>query len=870
MKKEKWFRRLGVIILLLIASVLMRPAGSAMAAPAPAGNDILTVTVSLQNTPAAAQAADQISLDLKQGSSVKASKTLAETSSNDATISYTPVTFSNVATGNYTLCLHNTSSCENVTKDANADNVSFNAALSDADAAKLGGTAAGTSNTNTSNSASNAGNNTSCEGQQLGWIICPVVSTMQNAIGAVENSVIVPFLQTQPLHRTNADGSAAVVFTIWNAVRDFANALLIIVFLFLIFGHTLSFGADAYTIKRTLPRLVVAAILIQFSFLIASLGIDITNILGGGVGKIIGAVVNTAGGVNYHFNLLTGGLGLTALVAGAVALIGSVLTGAILLVLLAAFLGVVAVFLTLIARQIIITLLVIVAPLAFLLMVLPGTESMFRWWRTNFIRVLLMYPLIVLLFAASRVVAVIATASGGTSTVGNQAAGGISSLVALVAAVVPLFLIPAMFKFAGSAMHSTSELINKHLRDRTRERIEKAGWHEDLKNFTNRRRTNLLAGQGVSLGALTGHQATLMRGKAGRAFGGPTNFGRAAQTRSMKALRKAESEEGKRLDDMNLSPDGLKMVVRGPAEARQMIANQEAEIARLRATGASDVEIAGAVRKLGTMKDTEKLARQFYGNASAQMSATSKLADIGQLDDDVRNAIYQRGQKTGDIGRSYANLVWGSNFKMREGNPVLQNTSLDGFIDYKGVEKNITGRSADSLKQITKDGWDALASLGMIDKLSPATLTHIMTPGPNAIADVNIQTIEHYQQTANVANQDRDSQLRWLNTQGRGTNKYELLKNRDFLGGLIAESTGNSDNEKRLRAEISQALEDIRNKADYAATIDGRTRADAATVKDDDWKSFENYRDEVWKRRVNIATGEKKENWDVPPNLGTV
>lgn len=101
----------------------------------------------------------------------------------------------------------------------------------------------------------------SCEGTAgpLGWLVCGVVEAIDSSVQKVAGS-IKDLLQTKPLSSNSGNG----IYTAWTGIRGFANALLILVFLAIIFGQT--FGVDAYTVKKALPRIVAAAILIQFSF----------------------------------------------------------------------------------------------------------------------------------------------------------------------------------------------------------------------------------------------------------------------------------------------------------------------------------------------------------------------------------------------------------------------------------------------------------------------------------------------------------------------------------------------------------------------------------------------------------------------------
>jgi hypothetical protein len=82
------------------------------------------------------------------------------------------------------------------------------------------------------------------------------------------------------------------------------------------------------------------------------------------------------------------------------------------------------------------------SPVALVMWVLPGTQSIWKNWWSNFSKLLFMYPLIMVLFAAGTIGAYVITNSDVN----------LAQFAAIIAYFGPLFLIPATFKYAGSAM----------------------------------------------------------------------------------------------------------------------------------------------------------------------------------------------------------------------------------------------------------------------------------------------------------------------------------------------------------------------------------------------------------------------------------
>ena len=66
----------------------------------------------------------------------------------------------------------------------------------------------------------------------------------------------------------------------WTTFQTIANVVFIILLLFVIFSQLTGVGIDNYGIKRILPKLIVVAILVNLSYLICVVCVDLSNILG--------------------------------------------------------------------------------------------------------------------------------------------------------------------------------------------------------------------------------------------------------------------------------------------------------------------------------------------------------------------------------------------------------------------------------------------------------------------------------------------------------------------------------------------------------------------------------------------------------------
>ncbi len=242
---------------------------------------------------------------------------------------------------------------------------------------------------------------TSCVIPSIGWILCPVLDIAAKITDGIY-TFIAAFLTTRPL----VNDPATPLFAVWSTMRNFANVAFVIVFLIIIFSQVTSIGITNYGIKRMLPRLIAGAILVNLSFWICAIAVDLSNIGGSSLKALFDGL-----GESLQLPVLgtTGwdvGTEWQSIVAGiiAVPVVGFALyfSLAALIPLLATCLMILIVVLgALILRQILIVLLIVISPIAFVAFLLPNTESLFNRWRQMLTTLLLLYPIAGLIFGAS-------------------------------------------------------------------------------------------------------------------------------------------------------------------------------------------------------------------------------------------------------------------------------------------------------------------------------------------------------------------------------------------------------------------------------------------------------------------------------------
>lgn len=362
-------------------------------------------------------------------------------------------------------------------------------------------------NTSTAGSAANSSSTqSSCNAQYfggVGWIVCSVSTWIANGVDGVYQ-LIKQFLEVDTV--TQSDNG---VYQIWQMVLAVANICFIIIFLIIVYSQLTSIGISNYSIKDMIPRLIIAAILVNFSFWICQLFVDISNVLGYsieslfmGIQKSLSIKVSVGWGdlttvILSGGTIITGGLAFAATAGGSFASLGFILLGA----LISAGLAVLVAFVILAARQAIIVILVMLSPLAFVAMVLPSTKELFEKWRKAFQTLLLFFPIFAVLFGGSQLAgaaiinsqfhgninapALIADATDGKNTSGGQIA---VVLIGLAVQVIPLFITPLIMQFSQGFLGRIAGMAN----DRKRGLVDRAkNWTQsNAEDFKARKLSN--------------------------------------------------------------------------------------------------------------------------------------------------------------------------------------------------------------------------------------------------------------------------------------------------------------------------------------------------------------------------------------------
>lgn len=347
-------------------------------------------------------------------------------------------------------------------------------------------------------------NPTSCTIDGVGWIVCGITQFLAKITDALYGW-IVNFLVVQPLN-VNTGASDNTTYIAWTGMRNIANIAFAIAFLIIIFSQLTGTGITNYGVKKMLPRLIVAAILVNISYWVAAIAVDVFNIIGNNIYNYLRGLADTLGDVSVSTNgwevlatfLLSGGAiagttyAVSALVsAGTMATLGPVALYAFIVFILGIVLALIVAFVILALRQAIIIILIVISPLAFVAMLLPNTEKYFGMWRKTLTTMLIFYPLFSILFGGSALAGMVIIGSAGQAS--ESPAVGMMVLMGMVITVLPLWLTPLIIRFSTGVMGQVAGIVNnrsKGLIDRARNvRNRKANlaMHETLGNPKNSR-----------------------------------------------------------------------------------------------------------------------------------------------------------------------------------------------------------------------------------------------------------------------------------------------------------------------------------------------------------------------------------------------
>ena len=293
----------------------------------------------------------------------------------------------------------------------------------------------------------------SCGIDGIGWLVCPVMNFVASLNDAAY-SAISGFLDIKPaILGDNSNTSGAKQG--WEFFRNIANAIFAVIFLWIIFSQISNVGVSNYGIKKILPRLIIGALLVNLSYYLCRIFVDLSNILGH---TLKDALESGAGGIGTGSEATGWGSAIAAAIVGGVGVVVFAALAVGIPTLIAGFFAIMTVFIILVVRQAGIILLVAISPVAFAAWLLPNTEDLFKKWMKMFRGLLLVFPIISLLYGAGKLAGAILLSS---ATVDPNNPDETMQLAALAATTMPLIATPFVLQNSLSSLGSIGAKIGR-------------------------------------------------------------------------------------------------------------------------------------------------------------------------------------------------------------------------------------------------------------------------------------------------------------------------------------------------------------------------------------------------------------------------
>jgi len=319
---------------------------------------------------------------------------------------------------------------------------------------------------------------TSCDVQGIGWIICPLSNWLADGIDYMY-SALQEFLKTKPLETTNQNSG---IYLAWVIMRNISNVAFIVAFLVIIYSQLTSIGISNYGVKKMIPRLVIAAVLVNLSFTFCAILLDLSNIAGYAFQDAFMGIKNTISTVGENTStwtwseVISTALSNGALAVGAGYAVSLALTTELLPMLVPAAtlagLTLLLILLIMAARQALIIILIIVSPLAFVCYLLPGTEKWFKKWRDLFMTMLIFFPAFAIVFGGAQLAGIIIIQNAAGPN------GAIMHILGMLVQIIPLAITPLIMKFSGGVLGKFAGFVND----------KNKGWYDRSKNWSKDRR----------------------------------------------------------------------------------------------------------------------------------------------------------------------------------------------------------------------------------------------------------------------------------------------------------------------------------------------------------------------------------------------
>lgn len=387
------------------------------------------------------------------------------------------------------------------------------------------------------------------------WMSCPMIDTVQKTVNGIFVNVLQGWLEIKPelFKHLTSDAPGSSVFSAWQYFQGIANIALVIYLFIIILSQFTGIGISNYGIKKALPRVLLCALLVNLSYIICQVAVDVSNIAGGGIRAIFDKMIENSSLVARG----TQDTGITvAIVAVVVGLLGVVIVlmkispvfiVPVMISAIGLLLAVVFLFLVLGVRQVLAVLMVVVSPVAIICYSIPGLKGIYKKWFDIFKAVLLAYPIAAFMMGGGSLAAQI------LYQVWDGDNNFFAALGAMLICIVPYFFIPNVIKGSIGQLARFTENAKRGLHGFAGRTISNTDMARDLKYKTDQNRAYRWAGiKTDGKGNLKRYKDTKRNQRLGRV--GQVQRGRFGDNRYVDTALKFAADE-RELENMRANPN---------------------------------------------------------------------------------------------------------------------------------------------------------------------------------------------------------------------------------------------------------------------------------------------------------------------------
>lgn len=572
-----------------------------------------------------------------------------------------------------------------------------------------------------------------------GWFACGL-NKAAGGITAFVYPKIQELMMTDP-----AIFEASTMHTAWSRFQVFANIILVVIIMVMIVSQITGMGISNYGIKKNLPRVVAMVLVLNLSFFLCRMAIDIANIIGDGIGAVFDGLA-AAAKAKIDFDALADGSSKTLMTAKIIG--GGVITGIsaffatktalasgqsitllIMTALLAAIIGLLMLLTIIQLRKALIIILTVTSPVAVLLYVLPGTKKLFNQWFGLFKGLLFAYPVCALLVKGGNFASMILTAAMGVANE-DGSPNFFTMIIAVAASIVPIFLIPNMIiksagalgaKLQGLARKLSGSLSGGLRNSKIGQRLDRGA-----KERSNRMKAGINRnGDKAKLGRLTRSRSERQRMDAAKRaqqdralHRSEDNAGEMANYEEMEQIANATEERLSSYDKGAMEGEVMK-ILQGGGDATTIAAELSGAIKHWNTVNDknnADEVVAGYLDSLDDGAYAQELRREIARKRLSDSDGILKVKH-GAMRQYYR-ALASDTAPTGDAAR------WRTQLKDENGNPVIGDDGKDIYTSNQWVDSLLKSDSFNA-------EWLAGVAPPQIEQLQTYMKTAAKATSPN-------------------------------------------------------------------------------------------------------------------------------------------